>query len=139
MTVDAPADTDSGDLVSIGAALFGVAAHDAKNGADLTISTGGVYDLPALAADDWSAGAKLYREATAGDDLGKLTDTEAGNLPVGVAVEDKAANATSARVRLNPAFRPVARPERRSRRLPGGRGLHLLLFALGLIYSKVFD
>ncbi len=104
LTVVAPANTDSGDLVLIGAALFGVAADDAKNGADLTISAGGVYNLPAVAANNWAAGAKLYREATAGDDLGKLTDAEAGNLLVGVAVQAKTANAVSAPVRLNPAF-----------------------------------
>lgn len=104
LTVAAPANTDSGDLVLIGAALLGVAADDAKNGADLTISAGGVYDFPAVAANNWGAGAKLYREATAGDDLGKLTDVEAGNLLVGVAVQAKTAHAVSALVRLNPAF-----------------------------------
>ena len=104
MTVDAPADTDSGDLVSIGAALFGVAAHGAKNGAALAISTGGVYDLPAVAADAWAAGDKVYRNASAGADLGKLTDTAANNLLVGIAVDVKLANAATARVRLNSSF-----------------------------------
>lgn len=104
LTVSAPANTDSGDLVLVGAALFGVAIHDAKANADLTIATGGVYDLTAVAADAWAVGAKLYREATAGADLGKVTDTEADNLLIGVAVAAKAANATSARVRLNTSF-----------------------------------
>ena len=103
VTVLAPADTDSGELVLIGAALFGVAVHDAKNAADLTISTGGVYDLSATAANAWAAGDKVYRDA-AGADEGKLTDTAANNLLVGVAVEAKAANMASARVRLNPSF-----------------------------------
>ena len=104
MTVDAPANTESGDLMLTGDALFGVAAHDARMGGGIVIVTKGVYELPAVAADAWAAGDKLYRHAAADADQGKLTDTAANNLLVGVAVEAKAANATSARVWLNPSF-----------------------------------
>ena len=103
VTVPAPADTASGDLVLLGA-MFGVAVHNAGAGEPVTVKTGGIFDLPAIVAEDWGAGVKLYRHAAADANQGKVTGEAAGNVAIGIAMLAKPATFATARVRLNPAF-----------------------------------
>jgi predicted RecA/RadA family phage recombinase len=94
VTVEAPANVSSGDLVFVGS-LFGVAATDADDGADVAIATEGVFDLP-KAAGAISAGAIVYWDA----DAKKVTVTATDNVPIGHAVEAAGDAAATARIRL---------------------------------------
>lgn len=49
----------SGDPVLIGA-IFGIAATDAAEGAELEIATAGVFVMPKAAGETWSVGDNLY-------------------------------------------------------------------------------
>lgn len=99
MTVPAPADTLSGDLVVIGA-LFGIAATSALTGVDVEVKCGGVYDLAKAAGQSWTVGAAVYWDATAK----VITTTAATNLKVGVVAGAAVSAAVVGRVRLNGAF-----------------------------------
>ncbi|TAH67641.1 MAG: DUF2190 family protein [Rhodopseudomonas palustris] len=81
ITVPAPADVTSGDLVVVGS-LFGVAATDADNGADVVLNTSGVYTLPKTSAQAWTVGAKVYWDAT----NAVATSTASTNTLIGHAV-----------------------------------------------------
>ncbi|MCX6626018.1 MAG: DUF2190 family protein [Candidatus Solibacter sp.] len=59
LTVAAPANVSSGDLVVVGS-LIGVAAFDALSGADVEVDTVGVFTLPKTTTDVVTQGAKLY-------------------------------------------------------------------------------
>lgn len=59
ITVPAPAAVSSGDGVLVGK-LFGIAQFDAASGADVEISTKGVYTLPKTSAQAWTVGALIY-------------------------------------------------------------------------------
>ena len=50
ITVPAPADVKSGDLVVVGS-LVGVASTDAASGDDVVISTDGIFELPKKTTD----------------------------------------------------------------------------------------
>ncbi|WP_066924541.1 DUF2190 family protein [Methylobacterium sp. CCH5-D2] len=102
LTALAAAAVKSGDLV-VANAVFGVATGDAAIGQEFELDTsGGVYDLPKVAAEAWDFGQVLYYDAAAK----KVTETQAANLKIGVAVNPKgeAANAPIGRVRLNKSF-----------------------------------
>jgi len=94
ITVAAPVGgVTSGQLVVIGA-LIGVASTTQAAGANVEIVTGGVFEIPKVAADDIGVGDKLYWDA-AQSKLTKAAGT--GSKPlVGVAV--KAAGAAVATV-----------------------------------------
>ena len=96
LTVTAPAAVSAGAGVLIGS-LFGVAANDAANGAELVINTAGTYDLAKTAAQAWTAGALLYWSGTA------VTNVASTNKLIGVAARAELAAATVGRVRLNGA------------------------------------
>lgn len=98
ITVPAPAAVTSGGGVLIGS-LFGVANGDADTGADVVLSTTGVFDLPKTTANDITVGAALYWNDTAKE----VTTTASGNTKVGVAVAAKTGAGTVA-TRLNGAF-----------------------------------
>ncbi|MGV6850203.1 MAG: DUF2190 family protein [Marinibacterium sp.] len=101
LTLAAPAAVTSGDGVLVGS-IFGVASGDAENGADVVLSTTGVFELPCPAADDFSVGAAAYWDATAGK---ATTDDDTGNNPkIGVAVAAAGVGVTTAKVRLNGSF-----------------------------------
>jgi predicted RecA/RadA family phage recombinase len=74
LQLEAPKDVIGGDAVAIGS-LVGVAYVDAKEGELTNISLKGVYELPKLTTEAWSAGDKLYLAEN-----GKLVKT-AGELP----------------------------------------------------------
>ena len=60
LTVAAPSGgVSSGDPVLIGA-IFGIAASDAAEGAELEIATAGVFVLPKATGETWSVGDNLY-------------------------------------------------------------------------------
>jgi len=99
MTVPAPADTLSGDLVVVGS-LFGVAAFSALAGADLEIKCGGVYDLPKVSAQAWTVGAPIYWDPAAK----ALTNVAGALAKVGVAAAAAANPSSFGRVRLNGSF-----------------------------------
>lgn len=95
LTVSAPADVLSGDLVVVGS-LMGVASWDATAGSDLELETEGVFELPKLASGAISVGDKLYWDGT---QLTKVAGT--GSKPlVGVAVAAAADGATTVLCRL---------------------------------------
>lgn len=94
LTVTAPATVLSGGAVLVGS-LFGVASTDALIGAEVSINTSGVYDLPKTAAQAWTAGALLYWSGTA------VTNVASTNKLIGVAARAELAAATVGRVRLN--------------------------------------
>lgn len=92
LTVTAQANVTSGDGVLVGS-LFGVAATDAASGADVEISTVGVYELPKVTTEIFAVGDAVYWDAVAklvtSDNtkpfIGAAT-TAAGNPSAAVAV-----------------------------------------------------
>ncbi len=78
ITVAAPADVTSGQLVVVGS-IVGVAAYDAASGADVEVAVGGVFELPKVATDVIAQGDKLYWDSA----QAKLTKTAgAGSKPM---------------------------------------------------------
>lgn len=99
LTVTAPADVASGDLVLVGS-LFGIATASAKAGAEVEITAGGVYDMPKVSAQAWTQGAPLYWDPAV-----KLVTSVAGALTkIGVAAVVAANPSAAGRVRLNGSF-----------------------------------
>ncbi|PZA12756.1 hypothetical protein DNX69_07650 [Rhodopseudomonas palustris] len=103
ITVPAPADVKSGNGVVVGA-LFGIAATDAASGADVVLSTTGVYTLPKVSAQAWTRGVPVFWDAengvatTAADDGGTpATDF----LAIGHAVAPAANPSATGDVRLS--------------------------------------
>jgi len=94
LTVTAPAALASGDVVHVGQ-LVGIAATDAESGADVSILTRGVFELPKAAALAISAGDLVYW-ATAAGEVTKTNTDEA----LGVAVSTELAAATTVRVKI---------------------------------------
>jgi len=93
--VIAPEATTSGDGTLVGN-LFGIAVHDADNGAAVQIKTTGVFDLPKVSAQAWSQGDVIYWDD--GNDRCTTVDT---NVAIGVATADAANPSATGRVRLN--------------------------------------
>lgn len=91
VTVTAPAAVSSGDFVVVGA-LYGVAATDAVQDAEVEIALEGVFEFPVTGL---SQGDVVYWDA----DPGELTATATDNVRVGVAIADS--GATTTRVRLD--------------------------------------
>ena len=94
LTVTAPATVTAGAGVLIGS-IFGVAANDAANGAELIINTQGVYDLAKAPAQVWTPGQLLYWAGAV------VTNVAATNKLIGVAARAELAGSTVGRVRLN--------------------------------------
>ncbi len=94
--VVAPYLVSSGQGVLVGA-LFGIAAHNASQGAQVEIERKGVFDVEAVSADTATQGAKVYWDNTAR----KLTTTATNNTLVGCVTEAKANGGTTARVLLD--------------------------------------
>ena len=103
LTLAAPYAVDSGQGVLIGQ-IFGVAAGDAENGAEVDISTVGVFELAKVNTAVFTVGAPVYFEATMkvchsgnDDDSNSAGSNEA---LIGVAVAASGAGATTVRVKL---------------------------------------
>lgn len=99
LTVPAPADVNSGGGVIVGQ-IFGIASTNAETGDDVAIATQGVFELPKVAADDFSIGEAAYWDEAEG----LVTVTATDNVAIGVAVSVAAADTASVRVRLDGAF-----------------------------------
>lgn len=97
ITVVAPYNVTSGDGVQVGAAIFGVACHDAVSGAPLELSLEGVYDIKTLSTDTPAQGAILYWDNTAK----QLTTTASTNIKAGVATVAKVAGTTVTTALIN--------------------------------------
>ena len=99
VTVPAPAAVSSGDGVLVGS-LFGVAATDAENGADVAIGTTGIWSLPKTSAQAWTVGARIYWD----DSESECTTTASGNKLIGVATAAAVNPSATGLVRLNGSF-----------------------------------
>lgn len=99
LTLPAPADVLSGELVVVGA-IFGVAAGDALSGELVDLVTGEVFDLPKVATQVIGFGDKLYFDSA----TKLVTKTASGNTYIGVAVSAAANLSAAVNVRLNPSF-----------------------------------
>ena len=97
ITVTAPAALASGDGCLVGS-LFGVACGTYIEGdADAELAVVGVFELPKVSAQAWTAGAKVYWNAT-----DKACTTMAtGNTLIGAAVKAAANPSATGIVRLN--------------------------------------
>lgn len=96
ITVPAPADVKSGDLVVVGD-LFGVAQFSAASGDPVEIATKGVFGLPKVSAQAWSVGAKVYYVAADKN----ISTTATGNTFIGHATEAVANPSDFGAVRLS--------------------------------------
>lgn len=101
VTLAAPANTNSGDLVIVGQ-LFGVAQSSANSGANVALRCGGVHTLRKLngASTSFAAGANVYWDATNAN----CTVSATSNTRIGVATVAAANADVSITVRLNPSF-----------------------------------
>lgn len=97
--VVAPYAVTSGQGVLVGA-LFGVATADAANGANVVISTSGIFDITALGTDTATVGTKLYWD----NGNRRLTTTASTHICAGVATAAKANGDTTARIKLALGF-----------------------------------
>lgn len=96
ITMTAPYAVASGGGVLVGA-VFGVALHDAAQGAPLEAKRAGVFDMPKAAGQAWVADTtKLYWDNAAKN----LTSTATGNTLVGVARQNQASADVIGRVLL---------------------------------------
>jgi predicted RecA/RadA family phage recombinase len=100
LTVAAPYTVIGGQGVLVGS-LFGIAACDAANGANVEIATEGVFDITALTTDTGAIGTKMYWDNT----NKRLTTTLTSNTLVGCLTAAKGASDTTARVYLDGAIR----------------------------------
>lgn len=99
--VTAPYAVTAGQGVQVGR-LFGVAASDAANGAEVEISTKGVFELTALGTDTATVGQALYWDNT----NRRITTTLTSNLLVGCATVAKGSGPTTAVVFVDGTVRP---------------------------------
>lgn len=83
LTLTMAAEVASGDGVLVGS-IFGVAQGDAAVGEPVVLVRRGVFSLPKVSAQAWTAGAAVYWDDTAK----VLTTVATGNQLVGAAVED---------------------------------------------------
>ena len=95
ITIPAPAAVAGGFPVIAGD-IKGIAQGDAASGAAVDVKTSGVWELPKVAANAFTLGAKVYWDA--GDDLATTTATD--NTLLGVAVAAAAASTATVLVRL---------------------------------------
>jgi predicted RecA/RadA family phage recombinase len=100
LTVPAPYALTSGQGALVGS-LFGIAAADAANGADVVLVTEGVFDITALTTDTGAVGTKVYWDNT----NKRITTTATSNQLVGVLAAAKGGSDTTARVYLDGAIR----------------------------------
>lgn len=98
VTVSAPGDVSSGDLVKVGL-LVGVAQFDAPSGDPVEIALEGVHELAKVSAQAWTAGEAIYVSSTGL----ATTATATGNVFIGVALAAAANPSSTGIVRLNGA------------------------------------
>lgn len=101
ITVAAPSTISSGEGVMIGV-LFGIANGAANAGADLSLTTTGVFEMAKEITDAIVVGDPIYWDD--GAKVVTVDDAAGANAKIGVAVSDAANPSNSVRVRLNGAF-----------------------------------
>lgn len=101
ITVVAPSTIASGEGVLIGS-LFGIANGAAATGADMVLSTTGVFEMTKEVTDVVAVGDPIYWDDTA--KAVTVDDATGANAKIGVAVTDAANPSSEVRVRLNGAF-----------------------------------
>ncbi|SEM87051.1 Predicted phage recombinase, RecA/RadA family [Gemmobacter aquatilis] len=95
LTIPAPYAVASGEVVLAGN-IIGIANGAAASGADVDVTTTGVFALPKVGADAFTLGAPVYFNTTT-----KLaTTTASGNTEIGTAVAAAVAGSATVRVRL---------------------------------------
>jgi predicted RecA/RadA family phage recombinase len=101
LTLAAPYDVASGQGLLVGA-IFGIATHDALEGAEVETQLTGVVEIAKVGSQAWSAGDKVYWDNTAR----RATTIATENTAVGAAVPPVGSGAeeTLGRVRLNGSF-----------------------------------
>lgn len=103
LTVAAPYDVDSGQGVLIGQ-IFGIACGDAANGAEVDISTVGVFDIAKPANVVFAVGEAVYFDTSAKQAraAGDTDSNSAGDYEaqIGVCVQAAGATASTVRVKL---------------------------------------
>ena len=89
-------------FLAVGAAIFGIAAHDAASGDPLETVTAGVFDLSKIGSQAWAPGDKVYWDNT----NKRVTKIATDNTLMGVAlgIVGSSADETTGRVRLNGSF-----------------------------------
>ncbi|CAM3088423.1 DUF2190 domain-containing protein [Paracoccus nototheniae] len=95
LTIPAPASVLSGGVVIAGD-IRGIALIDAAAGAPVDVSVVGCWELPKVAANAFTLGAKVYWNAT--DSL--ATTTASGNTLLGYTIEAAPADTAAVKVRL---------------------------------------
>jgi predicted RecA/RadA family phage recombinase len=103
VTIAAPAIVKSGDFVILNA-LGGVAQFDAAQGADLEVTTEGVWILPKAAGAGIDQGGAVYWHSTPGN----CSATASGGVLIGACIEAAGTGATTVAVRLNGVSLPDA-------------------------------
>jgi len=96
VTLIAPANIKSGDVVVVVGGFAGVAAYDAPAGAELETMLEGVFDLP-KGNEAICAGAKVYLKTD-------KTVWTSGTTLLGAAILSAGADAATVRVRLIPGM-----------------------------------
>lgn len=99
LTLPAPYAVSSGDGALIGN-IFGVAAGDAAEGAEVDLVTVGVFTLPKVSTDAIAVGAAVYWD----DDAKLITTTATDNTKIGVSVATALNPSGTTDVRLNGTF-----------------------------------
>jgi predicted RecA/RadA family phage recombinase len=94
VSVLAPATVVAGQGVLVGS-IFGVAITDAASGAPVNIGLRGIYALPKVSAEVWTAGQILYWNGTA------VTNVASTNKIIGATPLAVAGGVTTANVLLN--------------------------------------
>lgn len=98
ITVAAPANVESGDIVVVGS-IVGVATHSAASGAPVEIALEGVFEVKKVSAQAWaSVGLPIYVNA------GEATTAASTNILIGVNVATAANPSGTGLVRLNGSF-----------------------------------
>ena len=99
LTLPAPYAVSSGDGALIGT-IFGVAAGDAAEGAEVDLVTVGVFTLPKVSTDAIAVGAAVYWD----DDAKLITTTATDNTKIGVSIATAVNPSGTTDVRLNGTF-----------------------------------
>lgn len=91
ITVNAPADVKSGEVVSVGS-IFGFAKNSALAGEKVPVKVTGVFEAPVLAASDVAQGDPVYFDGTV-----LTADSDGGaNTEVGCATDAAVSDGTEA-------------------------------------------
>ncbi|KAA5599234.1 DUF2190 family protein [Blastochloris sulfoviridis] len=128
LTLTAPSGgVASGDGVMVGS-VFGVAAFDAAEGAEVEVATEGVFSLKKTTGAAWIVGQPVFWNASAGE------AATSGDLQIGVAVAAAGSSAAIGLVKLDP--KPVV-PAAAIADLAGGADLATAVAKINVILAAL--